>query len=134
MEEQKIYYIYTMSINGIVFYVGMTADPIGRYYAHYFDKQSACYWITRFCLCDRKQICKMSIIDSVLGSQEARKLERYYINTYQKISYLLNCEIFIKPFTDFPIRFHKIKNAHLITAEYYNIKEQIKNKPFLVKS
>lgn len=82
-------YIYTLSLDGLVFYIGQTSDPLARYNQHYHDCLSRAYYIARYCLCHHNKAIEMDIL-CVVSSREVLIKEREYIESFSKKYHLIN--------------------------------------------
>jgi hypothetical protein len=86
-------YIYTLSFEGVVFYVGETRNPVARYEQHYADPGSKGFRIARYLLYERNIICKMDLIDVTNDMLWLWRLENKWIAYFSKYFYLVNHEI-----------------------------------------
>jgi predicted GIY-YIG superfamily endonuclease len=82
-------YIYTLSINNIVFYVGRTKQPVARYMQHYNDPICCCWHILRYCSTVNRR-CKMTLLYCIEDKQLADAIERELISRYKEDYYLMN--------------------------------------------
>lgn len=74
-----MWYIYELSYNNVPFYIGISASPESRYYAHITSSLSKCYKLVRFCIKHFGLYPNINIIDSCRGKDGARRLENKYI-------------------------------------------------------
>lgn len=118
-----MWYVYTLSIDGIILYVGMSKNPAQRYRDHYTDGLSKCFWIMRY-LALNKRILNMNIIHGYLTKATVLHMERQYINAYSKLLYLLNNETYQKPVISQIPRIQKLHNKTMLLAEVERIKQQ----------
>lgn len=127
VSSRPMYYIYTLSIKGQVFYVGCSANPVARYKTHYHDTCSKCYDLARFWLKEKDVAMSMTIIDSAKDKMTAFSLESKYIEKYNVIHPILNNQHWPHLYTTAIARIDKLKTSHKIQGELDNIKKQILN-------
>jgi predicted GIY-YIG superfamily endonuclease len=85
-----MYYIYTISHQREVFYVGMTSNPMNRFKAHYSGSGSYCQRFLRY-LNSQYQRVEFNILERDIENLDyALQRETYYINKYSVDCTLLN--------------------------------------------
>ena len=124
-----MYYVYTISLHGIIYYVGMTMQPEYRYLNHCTDRLSRLYYLHRFLLVQGK-LPEMKIIHKCRERNQCLNMERKYIYKLSKKFFLLN-NTTINYFYDILERkqLYRLKFSikDTIQPEIYNIKKQVKN-------
>lgn len=77
-----LYYVYSISINNVVFYIGMTGEPIRRFRQHFIEKQSRVSKVARYCLFNNNTVINMKLLYACRNRAIAERLERRYIDVY----------------------------------------------------
>jgi len=84
-----MYYIYSLSFNGIPFYVGMTNNPVMRYRGHYYWTDCKTYNYIRFNLRAYNKYADMKVICKCETKDEALFIESRTINFLWRAGFLL---------------------------------------------
>lgn len=84
------HYIYGLYLNDILFYIGMTKNPINRYKWHYYQSSCHTHYICRYCLLTRNEIIYLTILDTCNSLESAKIKERGLIWENRIEYYLLN--------------------------------------------
>lgn len=85
-----MYYVYSLSFNGLIYYIGVTKQPDKRYINHYCDTCSAVYKVNRYVLNTQSLLCDMNLIHAYKSKRTAFMMEEYYIKAYRKMYFLVN--------------------------------------------
>src|SRR5690348_3723234 len=84
-----MYYIYSLTIDDLIVYIGFTIDPVKRFHMHYKDVGSRLYRPLRWMLSEGR-VCQMNIICSCPFKIRALRIEDNYIKEYSKTYQLAN--------------------------------------------
>ncbi len=84
-----MYYIYTLSFNGIPFYVGMSKQPYKRYREHYVFSDCKPYNYVRYNLMTFGKLATMDIILCAESFKEAIDIEAKCIFSLYKAGFIL---------------------------------------------
>ena len=122
-----MFYIYTLSLKGRIFYVGCSADPVTRYKTHYHDSLSKCYDLIRYWLKEHDTTMVMNIIDCYDNKIHAFYKENMYIDKYNAIYPLLNNQHHPWLYTRAFVRIDKLITSGRIENEIQSVKNQIEN-------
>lgn len=121
-----MFYVYSLSFDGFVFYIGCTGRPESRYRDHYQDPQSACYRLTRYQLATFGNVCRMAILSAFESKQDALIEERRMIDKYSCFYPLLNLQRHPFPYTNSIPAIHRLNILGKLDKEIELIQEQLK--------
>lgn len=84
-----MWYVYTLSFDGIPFYVGMTKDPVDRYKGHYQYRDCHTYNLVRYMVVSKNKMAEMALVFCSPDKDLVLKMESTAISTLSKVGFSL---------------------------------------------